>query len=151
MAIPAICRGHFSRVRFMALGALRGLAVHTMTSGTVQGSMLAPIVSELSNLPGMAGKTGVRNIVRESNIQRSMRVSVAVEAASDLEMGLCPMALAALRDGFLYQRRMSDVAGRAPHAPVLSAGGSYVGRRRGVALFTVFVCHYRLFFGARRG
>lgn len=79
-----------------------------------------------------------------------MRVFVAVEAASDLKMKLSPMALAALRDGFLHCRGMPDVAASASHAFVLSAGDVYVGRRIGMALHTVLVCQRGLLLGMRR-
>jgi len=65
MANPAIGDSHFSRVRFVALGALRGLAVCAVTSGTLQDSMLALVLPELCNLPFMAGETGIRDIIRK--------------------------------------------------------------------------------------
>lgn len=65
MAIPAISDSHFSRVRFVALGALRDLAVYTVTPGTVQGSMLTLVLPELRNLPFMACETGIRDIIRK--------------------------------------------------------------------------------------
>ena len=46
-------------VRFVALGALRHLAVDTVTGGTVKGGMFALVVSELSNLLCVAGQTGI--------------------------------------------------------------------------------------------
>lgn len=62
MAFLAIGDCHFSRVRFMALGALRDLTVDVVACGTVQGSMLALVVPELIDLPCMAGKTSIGNI-----------------------------------------------------------------------------------------
>ena len=41
---------HFSRVRFVALGALRDLAVDAVTGGTVKGGMFALEFFELLDL-----------------------------------------------------------------------------------------------------
>lgn len=79
-----------------------------------------------------------------------MRVLVATEAACHLEMGLSHMAHTALRDRFLHCRRMPDVAAGASHAFVLSARDSYVSRRAGMTLNTVFFRQYWLLRGERR-
>jgi len=49
---------HFS-VRFVALGALRDLAVDSVTGGTDKCGMLALVFLQLSILPCVAGHTGV--------------------------------------------------------------------------------------------
>ena len=62
MAFPAVGGSHFSRVRFVALGALRDLLVDAVTGGTVQVRMLAFVVPELGNLLCMAGEAGICDI-----------------------------------------------------------------------------------------
>ena len=62
VAFFAVNGSHFSRVRFVALGALRDLAVDVMALGAVKGGMLALEFPELLNLLRMAGETGVRNV-----------------------------------------------------------------------------------------
>ena len=79
-----------------------------------------------------------------------MWVFVTVKAAFDLEMRLAHVALGTFGDGLLYRRRMSDVAASTSNTCVLSAGGGYVGRRTGMALHTVFVCHRGLLLGRCR-
>jgi len=65
VAFFAVGDNHFSRVRFVALGALRDLAVDAVTGGTVKAGMLALIVPELGNLLRMAGETGICDIARK--------------------------------------------------------------------------------------
>ncbi len=79
-----------------------------------------------------------------------MRVLVTTEAACDLEMGLSHMAHAALRNGFPNCGRMPYMAAGTSHAFVLSARYSYVSRRTGMTLHTVFICQRGLFPGMRR-
>lgn len=55
-------------MRFVTLGALRDLAVDGVTEGTVKGAMLALIVPELGNLPGMAGGTSLSYIAGKRNV-----------------------------------------------------------------------------------
>jgi hypothetical protein len=123
MAFPAIGVNHFSRVWFVALGALRDLPVDTVTGGAVQGGMLALITPELRDLLCMAGETSIRDIACKWNIQGCVGICVTVEAASDSEMSLSHVALWTLGNGFLYCRRMSDMAAKTSDSFVLSAGG----------------------------
>ena len=74
-----------------------------------------------------------------------MGVFVTVKAAFDLEMRLAHVALGTFGDGFLYCRRMSDMAAKTSDAFVLSAGGCYVSRWTGMTLHTVFFCDRRLY------
>jgi hypothetical protein len=67
VAFFAVGGDHFGRVRFVALGALRDLAVNVMTLGTVKGGMLALVFPELLDLRRMAGETSVRNVVCKCN------------------------------------------------------------------------------------
>ena len=53
----AVGGDHFSRVQFMALGALRNLSMDVMTRETVKEAMLALIASELGNLQSVAVQT----------------------------------------------------------------------------------------------
>ena len=65
VAFFAVSNDHFSRMRFMALGALRYLAVNIMTVGTVERGMLALELFKLIVLLRMAGKTCIRNLARK--------------------------------------------------------------------------------------
>ena len=68
MAFFAVGYNHFRRVRFMALGALRNLAVDTVTEGAVKSSMFARIVLELGNLRSVAGNTGICYLACKRNV-----------------------------------------------------------------------------------
>jgi hypothetical protein len=59
MAFIAVRGDHFSRVRFVALCALRYLPVDVMTLGTVKGCMLALILSEQPAFLPVAEPTGI--------------------------------------------------------------------------------------------
>jgi len=93
----------------MALGALRNLAVDAVTEGAVKSSMFAGIVLELGNLRSVAGNTGICYLAGKRNVQRHVRVFVAVQATLKFKVGLPHMALAAKRNGFLDFRRMPGV------------------------------------------
>jgi hypothetical protein len=82
-------------------------------------------------------------------MQGCVGISVTVEAALELVMRLPHVAMGTFRDGLLYCRRMPDMASTASKAGVLSAGGYYVGRRTGVTLYAVIVCHRGPFLGSR--
>src|SRR5512135_2549874 len=99
MACFAIGGGHFRRVRLVALGTLGFLAVDIMTEGTTLGAMLALVLLQLSNLLRMAGKTGVRYIVRKRDLQGCMGVPVAAKTPLEFEVRLPHVAVAALRNG----------------------------------------------------
>ena len=68
VAFFTVSDNHVSRMRFVALGTLRDLAVDAVTGGTVKQRMLALVVSELSNLLSVAGQTGIRDIARKCDI-----------------------------------------------------------------------------------
>ena len=74
-----------------------------------------------------------------------MRVIVAAEAVLEFVMGLprFQMALAALRDGFLNCRRMTDVTAHTRYVPVLPPGSCYVSWRGCVALHAIVFCQRR--------
>lgn len=108
MAFFAVCGKHFRRVRFVAYGALRDLAVDFVTDRTIKNTMLALIVAELSNLLRVAGAALICNFAGKRHLQRYMGVHMTVEASLKLEMGLSLMALDALRN--LSMDRMTGVA-----------------------------------------
>ena len=74
-----------------------------------------------------------------------MRVPVAGEAALKSEVGLprAQMALTALRNGFLYRRRMAGVTAYTGDGPVFPSGSCYVSRRTGMTFNTVFFLQRR--------
>lgn len=140
VAFLAIGDDHFSRVRFMALGALRDLAVDIVTGGTVKGRMLALELFELIVLLRMAGETRVRDLARECYIQRRVRVLVTTETALELVMGLPHMALIALRDRLFDRWRMTLMTACTTDILVLSTRGCNISRGCCMTFRTVIVC-----------
>ena len=110
--------------------------------------MLALIVPELLDLLRVAGKTGLRDIAGEGNVQRCVRILMATEASLEFVVRLSHMAVVALGNGFLHGRRMTDMTAHASHVLVFPAGGGQVRRRRGMAFNAVIVGQNRL--GLRR-
>ena len=108
-------------MRFVALSALRDLAVDGVTEGAVKGGMFALIVPELNNLLGVAGDTGICYFARKRNVQGRMRVFVTAETALKFEMGLPHMALIALGNDLLDRRRMAGMTTRTTNVLVFSA------------------------------
>ena len=98
MAFLAVVDSHFRRVRFVALRALRDLAVDGVTGRAVKSTMFALIVPELGNLLRVAGDTGICYFAGKRQVQWHVGVRVTVEAVLKFEMGSSRMALAALRD-----------------------------------------------------
>jgi hypothetical protein len=150
MALPAIRCGYIGRVRLVALGALRLLAVNAVTGGTVKFGMLALVFPQLFNLLCMTGQTGVSDITREGNLQRGVRVPVTTEASFYFKVSLSSVALTALGNRFLYGRGMAHVTACAPHPFVLSPGGLKVGRRLDMTLHAVFIFQSGLCLGKGR-
>ena len=77
------------------------------------------VLLQLSDLLRVAGKTGVRYIVRKRDLQGRMGVPVAAKTPLEFEVRLPHVAVAALRNGFLYGRRMAFMTTRTPHVLVL--------------------------------
>jgi hypothetical protein len=140
MAFLAVGDNHFSRVRFMALSALRDLAVNIVTGGTVKGRMLALELFELIVLLRMAGETRIRDLTCKCYIQRRMRVLVTGKTALELVMGLPHMALIALRDRLFDRRRMTHMTACTPDILVFPTRGCYISRGRRMTFCTVIVC-----------
>jgi len=139
MAFFTVGGGHLSHVRFVALGALRDLAMYVMTLGTVKCGMLALVFPELLDLLGMAGEASVRNVGRKGNVQRRVRVLVATEAALEVEVRHPPMAGAALWDWLLDGRRVTDMTAGTSDLLVFLSGGSQISRRSRMTFHTIFV------------
>jgi len=96
VAFFAIGSNDISRVRLVALGTWRNLAVHIVAEGAVQFAVLARELLQLFDLLGMAGETWISNIAAEGDDFRGMRVAVTVQAAGKLEVRLTFVAHAAL-------------------------------------------------------
>ena len=109
MAIPAIGGGHFSRVRFVALGALRNFAVCTVTHETAQGRMFTLILPQLGKLLSVTAETRLREVRREGDFKRGVSVLVTVGTTFQLEMRFSLVALAALWNVILDFGRVSSV------------------------------------------
>lgn len=141
--------GDFPRVRGVALGALRNLAVNIVAGGAIEGAMLALVFPELGKLRSVAVETGVFALKRY--LQGRMRVSVTVEAAGELEMRLpCrQVALRARRDRLRDFRRMADMAAHTRDAPVLSSRRGDVIHLVGMAPHAVFFFIVRRCLGGR--
>ena len=72
-------------------------------------------------------------------MQRSMGILVAAEASLELVVRLARMAVVALWDRLLDNRRMTDVAAGTPDVLVFFSGGCQISRRRGMTFRTVVV------------
>ena len=139
VAFLAVSGDHISRVRFVALRALRNLAVDIMAHRAGNGRVLALVLFELLVLLRMAGKAGIRHVVRKRDLERGVRISVAAETSLQFEVRLSPVAVAALRDRFLYRWRMAVMAARTPDILVLPSGGCYVSRGCSMTFHTVII------------
>jgi len=134
VALLAIGRSHFRRVRFVALRALRLFPVDAVTEGAGKGAVLALVVFQLGYLICMTGDAGIRYVAFKRNLQGRMRILVAAEAALKFKMGLPHVAFTALGYGFFDFRRMAHMTAGTPHVLVFSAGRSKVSRGSIVAL-----------------
>ncbi len=74
VAFFAVGGSHFSRVRLVALGALRDLSMDGVASRAGKNAMFALIVLELNNLLWVAGDTGICYFARKRKVQRHMGV-----------------------------------------------------------------------------
>jgi len=135
----AVSNDHFSRMRFVALGALRDLAVNVMAVRTILCGMFALELLELFVLFCVAGKTCVGNFTGKGDVQRRMRVPMTAKTAFKLEMGFPHMALIALGNRLLDRRRMAGMTARTTNILVFSARGCYVSRRSGMAFHAVII------------
>ena len=77
--------GYFARVRRVALGTLRDLAMNIMTGGTVKSGVLAFILHDLFLLQGVAVNTDTF-AARERYGQRRVGVPVTVKTARLFKM-----------------------------------------------------------------
>ena len=110
VTLLAVGGGLLGKVRLVALGAVRDLAVDIVAGAAVQRSVLALVVAQLDDLAGVAGYAGVGDVIAELDVQRCMRIRVTTQAAGQLEVRLAVMALAAERDDLAVRGRMAVVA-----------------------------------------
>ena len=96
MAGQAVALHHILGMGGMAVGAVRDLAMRRMTCGTELFGVFARVLFQLLNLLRMTGKAGVGQIVGQGDVQRGMRVLVAVQAAFQLKVLFARVAHAAL-------------------------------------------------------
>lgn len=98
VACLAVCVNHCCRMRLVALQALWNLAVHTVAGGASQGRMFALVFLQLRILLRVAAQARFRQVRRESDLKRGMRVLVTTQTTLYFEVGLAHVALTALRD-----------------------------------------------------
>lgn len=98
MAFVAISRGNILGMRLVALRARRLFAVNVVAGAASQRGMPALVLRKLLVLLRVAGKAGTRQLRRECDLQRRVRVLVAVEAPGGLEMRFSLVAAVALGD-----------------------------------------------------
>ena len=127
-------------VSFMALGAVRDLAVGVVAGTAVKGGMLALVVAQLDDLAGMAGYAGVGDVIAEFDVERGMRIRVTAIAGSQFEVWFSFMALAAERDDLARCRRVAVVTIlSADLALVFTTGCSDIRRCFAVTFGTVII------------
>jgi len=140
MTLLAVGSGLLGEVRFMALGAFRNLAVSAVAHAAGDRRMLALVFAQLDNLAGMAGQTGVGNVITEFNNERRVGVRVAGVAGGQFVMRFSFVALAAERDDLPCCGRVPIVTVlAADRRLVLGACRSDVGRWFAVTLDAVIV------------
>ena len=122
VAFLAVSGDHISRVRLVALRALRDLAVDIMAHRTGNGRVLALVLFELLVLLRMAGEAGIRHVVRKRDLEWGVRISVTTEASLQFEVRFSPVAVTALRDRFLDRGRVAVMTACTPYVLVLSSG-----------------------------
>ena len=139
MAFLAISGSLLGKMRFVALGASRNLAVSAMARTAEERGMLALVFTQFSNLTGVAGQTGVGNVA-ECYDERRMGVRMAAGASSQFVMWFSFMALAAERDDLACRGRMPVMTVLAADLRfVLTTCCSNIGRRLAVTFDTVIV------------
>lgn len=124
----------------MTLGALRDPAVDVVAEGTVKGGVLACVLPELIDLLRVTGDAGLRDIPVIGDLHRPVRIFVTGKAALELVVRLSAVAVAALRNGFLYLGRMTGMTAFASHVLVLPSRGCQVRRRGRMALRAEIAC-----------
>lgn len=139
VALAAVSRSHFRRVRLVALRARRFLAVYIMAGGTEQRRMLALVLLELLDLRFMAGQTCLCYIAAKSYFQRCMRIFVAAQTIFKFIMWLAGMALIAFRNVVLHRGWMPDMTARATNSLMFATACCYVSRRICVTFGTVII------------
>lgn len=110
MAGEAIGLDHVIGMGAVTVGAVRNFAMGGMTGGTEKLGMFCRVLTQLVDLFGMAGQTGVGMLVGQGNHQRGMRIGVAAQAVFQFVMVLAGMAHAALGYNVGVLRRMTLVA-----------------------------------------
>ena len=113
MTFFTVGSGLLGEVSFMALGANRNLAVDVVARAAEERRMFAFVIAQLDDLTGMAGHTGVGNVITKFYIERCVRIRVAAVAGGQLVMRFSFMALAAERDDL-------PCCGRVPIVTVLA-------------------------------
>ena len=121
MALTTVLGRDVLGMGLVALGALRDLTVHVMAIGAVLGRVLALVFAQLFDLVRMAGETGLGHGPVKGDLERRMRVLVALQAVLLLEVRLAAMAFAADRDVVLGSRTVRRMA-------VLAVDGGLVFR-----------------------
>ena len=125
----------------MALRAERDLAMGIVAERTGKCAVLALVCSELGDLGGMAGQARIGDSLGKGDHFRGMGILVAGETILQLEVRLVLMALAAVRDYFLYCRRMTHVTILAADLCFMFAPiGFDVGRGLSMTLNAIRIC-----------
>lgn len=143
VTLLAVGFGLFGEVRFMALGAFGNLAVSVVARAAEEGGMLALVIAQFDDLAGMAGQTGVSNVIK-FDIERCVWIRVAAVAGGQLVVRFSFVALAAERDDL-------SCCGRVPIMTILAADlrlvfascRSDVGRRLAVTFDAVIIQQFR--------
>lgn len=139
VAFLAISGYHSGRVRLVALQAFRSLAVCAVAERAVKRGMTAFVFLELFDLRGMTGQAWFREVVGEGNLERCMRIRMAVQTVLEFIVRFSHVTLVAFRDVIFYRRPMAGVAVDARDILVRASVGSYICRLNSVALNAIAV------------
>lgn len=137
VAFLAVSLGHFGGVRLVALGALRNLAVYVVAGRAEEFRVFARELFQLSDLLGMAGQARIGDVAGKHDVERSMGILVAPEAARQFVVLFAGVALATLGDVVLGCGAVACVTILASDFLVPGACSSDVSRRSRVTFHAV--------------
>jgi hypothetical protein len=156
MTFFAVGSGLFGEMSFMTLGAIRNFTMRIVAETAGKSRVLALVVAQFDDLAGMAGETGVSDVIAVGDFERGMGIRMTAHAGCQPVVRFSFVALAAERYDFPGCGGVSVVAVlTADLGFVLAAICGNVIRRFAMTFGAVFKeqlgrgCYYR-FCGAER-
>lgn len=140
VTLLAVSVGLPGEVGFMTLGAFRNPAVSVVTRTAEEGGMLALVIAQFNDLAGMAGHTGVGDVITKFYIERRVGIRVTAVAGGQFVVRFPFVALAAERNDLPCCGRMPIVTILAAYLRlVFAACRCDVGRRFAVTFGAVLI------------